>query len=108
MGRCVVALHGYSDAKVGVIAWAPTFHALGYGVLALDLRAHGESDGVSSTAGYFERHDVTEVINQFRAARPGETRSIVLFVMSLGAAVACAVAVDRDDLVGVVLESPFP
>lgn len=106
-GKCIVALHGYGDAKVGAIAWAPTFHSLGYGFLAIDLRAHGESGGVHSTAGYWERHDVGEVINQFRASRPSETRSVILFGVSLGAAVAAATAADRDDLDGVILESPF-
>lgn len=106
-GKCVVALHGYGDAKVGVIAWAPTFHSLGYGMLAIDLRAHGESTGTYTTAGYFERHDVTDVINQFRAARPAETQSVILFGVSLGAAVAAAVAVDRDDIDAVILESPY-
>lgn len=106
-GKCVVAMHGYGDAKVGVIAWAPTFHSLGYGMLAIDLRAHGESTGRYSTAGYFERHDVGDVINQFRAAHPGETQSVILFGVSLGAAVAAAVAVERDDIDAVILESPY-
>src|SRR4051812_42836510 len=43
-GRCVVMLHGYADAKVGVIAWAPLWHSLGFNILAIDLRAHGESE----------------------------------------------------------------
>jgi pimeloyl-ACP methyl ester carboxylesterase len=106
-GKCAVALHGYGDAKVGAIAWAPTFHSLGYGVLVIDLRAHGESSGVYSTAGFWERHDVGDVINQFRAARPGETQSVILFGVSLGAAVAAATAAQRDDIDAVILESPY-
>ena len=106
-GKCVVALHGYGDAKVGAIAWAPTFHSLGYGVLAIDLRAHGESGGTLSTAGFWERHDVGDVINQFRAQRPSDTRSVVLFGVSLGAAVAAATAAQRDDIDAVILESPY-
>jgi uncharacterized protein len=110
-GRCAVLMHGYADAKIGAIAWAPTFHALGWNVLAIDLRAHGESGGIDSTAGFYERHDVNQVIDHVRAERPEQARRVVLFGVSLGAAVAAAAAVAREgdgrDLAGVVLESPF-
>jgi hypothetical protein len=106
-GRCVVLLHGYADAKVGAIAWAPTWHSLGYNILAIDLRAHGESAGRYCTAGYWERHDVSQVLNQLRAERESDARHIVLFGVSLGAAVAAATAALREDLSGIVLESPF-
>lgn len=105
--RTVVILHGYSDAKVGGIAWAPLWRSLGWNVLALDLRAHGESEGVHSTGGYFDREDVSQVIDQLRAARPASTRAIALFGVSLGAAVACGVGARRDDLSAVILESPY-
>ena len=61
-GRCAVLIHGYADAKVGAIAWAPVWHALGYHLLVPDLRAHGESGGPG--------HDG----RVFRAARPGAGR----------------------------------
>jgi alpha-beta hydrolase superfamily lysophospholipase len=100
-------VHGYADAKVGGIAWAPTWHALGWNVLAIDLRAHGESGGKYSTAGFHERHDLSQVIDQVRAEQPKETQTLALFGISLGAAVAIATSVLRDDLSAVVLECPF-
>jgi pimeloyl-ACP methyl ester carboxylesterase len=106
-GRCVVLVHGYADAKVGAIAWAPLWHSLGFNVLAFDLRAHGESEGTFSTAGYYERHDLNAVINLIRAERAHDTREVILFGVSMGAAVVTAAAATRDDLAAVVLESPF-
>jgi len=105
-GRCVVLLHGYADAKVGAIAWAPLWHAMKFNILAIDLRAHGESDGKNMTAGFWERHDVGQVLDQLRREKPGETREMILFGVSLGAATAAATAAMRSDLSAVVLESP--
>ena len=106
--KCAFILHGYGDAKVGAIAWAPTLHALGCNILVLDLRAHGESEGRFCTAGFFERHDVSRVIDQLRRDRPGDTKHVILFGVSLGAAVAAATAVLREDLSAVILECPYP
>jgi uncharacterized protein len=106
-GRCVVLLHGYADAKVGAIAWAPMLHHLEFNILAIDLRAHGESGGTFSTGGYFERDDLSQVIDQLRIERPGDTRQLILFGLSLGAVVAAATAARRDDIDAVVMESPF-
>ena len=85
----------------------PLFQALGFNILALDLRAHGESEGRYCTGGYFERHDVDQAINELRRRFPQQTRQVVLFGISLGAAVAAATAAMRDDIAAVVLECPF-
>jgi len=105
--QTIVLVHGYSDAKVGAIAWAPLLRELGFNLLVPDLRAHGESDGIYCTAGYWERHDLMQIIDQLRAAHPEQTVTIVLFGISLGAAVVAATAAMRNDLAAVVLECPF-
>jgi hypothetical protein len=106
-GRCAVLVHGYADAKVGAIAWAPPWHALGYNLLVPDLRAHGESGGTVCTAGDHERQDLSQLIDQLLADRPEDTRELVLFGISMGAAVAGALATERDDIAAVVMESPY-
>jgi pimeloyl-ACP methyl ester carboxylesterase len=107
MGKCAVLIHGYGDAKVGAIAWAPMLHDLGYHILAVDLRAHGDSEGRQTTAGFFERHDLNQMLDQLRAARPSDTSTLVLFGISLGGAVALAAAESRDDIAAIILECPY-
>lgn len=107
-GRCAMLLHGYADAKVGAIAWAPAWHALGFNLLVCDLPAHGESGGAVCTAGYFERNAISQVIDEIRARYPADTQQMVLFGASLGGAVAAAVAAGRSDIAAVVIDSPYP
>jgi pimeloyl-ACP methyl ester carboxylesterase len=107
-GRTVILLHGYADAKVGAIAWAPAWHKLGWNILAIDLRAHGESGGLYCTGGHFERADVSQLIDQLRARRPAETQRLAIFGVSFGAAVAVATAALRDDIDALILDSPAP
>ncbi len=107
--RCALIVHGYADSKIGGIAWAPVFRAMGYHVLAIDLRAHGRSGGRHTTAGFFERHDLSQVIDQIRTQRPGETRTLILFGVSLGAAVVGAAAALRhgDDIDAIIMDCPY-
>lgn len=105
--RTVVLIHGYADAKVGAIGWAPTWRGLGYHILAIDLRAHGESEGTYATAGVRERSDLDQVLNQLRAAKPSQTARVVLFGVSLGSCAVLGAAEMRDDVAAIVLESPI-
>jgi pimeloyl-ACP methyl ester carboxylesterase len=105
--RCAVLIHGFAGAKVASIAWAPILHDAGLNILAIDLRAHGESDGIFCTGGFFEQDDVNDVIDQLRNLRPSDAEQLMLFGVSLGAGIAAAVAAGRNDIAAVVLESPF-
>jgi pimeloyl-ACP methyl ester carboxylesterase len=107
--RCALIVHGYADSKIGGIAWAAVFRAMGYHVLAIDLRAHGRSGGRHTTAGFFERHDLSQVIDQIRTQRPSETRTLILFGVSLGAAVVGAAAALRrgDDIDAIIMDCPY-
>jgi hypothetical protein len=107
VGRCAMLVHGYADAKVGAIAWAPLWHGLGFNLIVPDLRAHGESEGTVCTAGYLERSDLSQLLDQLRAEKPQDTRQIVLFGVSLGAAVAAATAIEASDIAAVVMDSPY-
>lgn len=105
--KTVVIVHGYGDAKVGALAWTPTWRSLGFNCLLIDLRAHGESGGTITTGGVLERDDLDAVINQTRAARERQTKTLALFGISLGGAVTLACAARREDIDAVVTDSMF-
>jgi hypothetical protein len=105
--RCVIILHGYADSKIGGIAWAGLWQSLGFNVLAIDLRAHGTSQGRFSTAGFHGRYDVMQVIDQLKSAYPDQTRRLCLFGDSYGAAIAAATAVLRQDVSAIVMDCPY-
>src|SRR5881394_4044975 len=88
--KTVVLLHGYADAKVGALAWAPLFHELGCNLLIPDLRGHGESGGTISSGGYWERQDVGQIIDELRERYPRESQHVIVFGASLGATIAGA------------------
>lgn len=104
-GRTMILVHGYADAKVGSIAWAPMLVELGFNVLSIDLRAHGESEGRLSTGGVLEADDLTQIIDILRARTPEQ--AIHLMGISLGAAVCIKAAAGRDDIGSLVLECPY-
>lgn len=101
-----VLIHGYADAKVGAVAWAPLFRDLGFHLVLPDLRAHGESGGTVTTAGVREGEDLFRLLNQLAEAQPGAR--FVLFGASLGGAAALRAAADRSDVAAIVLDSPVP
>jgi pimeloyl-ACP methyl ester carboxylesterase len=104
--QTVVIIHGYADSRIGALAWTPLWLAAGYNALIVDLRAHGESGGTFTTAGLRERFDLEQVVAQIRQRKPLETRHLMLFGVSMGAAVALSAAEITPDIAGVVVDSP--
>lgn len=107
--RTVVLLHGYGDSKIGALAWAPVWQRLGFHVLLIDLRGHGESDAAWCSGGVHESADVVWVAEQLRELHPTTAQKIVLAGISFGGLVALAAAARMDGqagVVGVVADSP--
>jgi uncharacterized protein len=101
----VALFHGYGDNKSKVLPEAMAFLSMGYNVLLMDFRAHGNSEGNTCTIGYREAEDVKLAYNFLQ--NKGE-KNIVLWGISMGAA-SIAHAVDEYHLQPskVILEMPF-
>lgn len=101
----VALFHGYGDNKTKVLPEAMGFFDMGFNVLLIDFRAHGNSSGNTCTIGYREADDVNAAYNFLKSK--GET-NIVLWGISMGAAsVAHAMEEYHLQPSKIILEMPF-
>jgi uncharacterized protein len=82
----ILHLHGNTGDRNQIIGRVQFFHSLGYGNLAPDFQAHGESSGDKLSFGYYESEDVTAWVAYLRQRFPD--RKIGLIGLSLGGAAA--------------------
>jgi len=101
----VCMFHGHGGTKSGIYKESETFRKLGYNTLLVDFRAHGNSEGNTSTIGYYESEDVKLAYDYIKGK--GET-NIILWGISMGAA---AISKSMNDYPlwpsKIILEMPF-
>ncbi len=101
----VVLFHGISGTMSQVLDEAYEFRYWGYNVMLVELRAHGNSDGSTTTIGYREAEEVKLAYDFIR--QKGEDK-LFLFGISLGAVIISrAVAEYELSPSGIILEMPF-
>ena len=92
--RWVILVHGMMDSAAGMGYLAEEYHAAGWNVLSVDLRAHGESEGKRRTMGVREGEDlalwVSALIRRYGAD------SVYLHGVSMGGAAVLLFAVRSD------------
>ena len=62
-GSWVLLFHGVADNRVGVIGQSEFLLRAGYGVVMMDARAHGASEGPTATYGWLERNDTRAIVD---------------------------------------------
>ena len=101
----IIMFHGHGSSRSGIIKEAEAFYNIGYNVLMIDFRAHGNSDGSVCAIGYVEDKDVKAAYNYVQAK--GE-KNIILYGISLGAATIMKAISDYDLKPSkLILEMPF-
>jgi len=88
----LLLLHGNGASRSSFAKLIPFLEREGCGVLAISMRAHGDSMGETNDFGYSAREDVKAAVTFLEQERPG--RPIVLIGESLGAAAALFSAKD--------------
>jgi alpha-beta hydrolase superfamily lysophospholipase len=101
----VILFHGLNSNKGNVLGEAYEFVSLGYNAMLVDIRAHGNSEGITNSIGYKESEEVKLAYDHI--SKRGE-KNIVLWGMSLGS-VIISKAIWQYDLKPqkVILEMPF-
>ena len=62
-GSWVLLFHGVADNRVGVIGPSEILLRAGYGVVMMDARAHGATEGQLATYGWLERNDTRAILD---------------------------------------------
>ena len=101
----VILFHGLNSNKGNVTGEAFEFNSFGYNTMLVDIRAHGNSDGVVNTLGYNESEEVKLAFDHI--SKKGE-KNIILWGMSLGAVIITK-AIWQYDIKPqkIILEMPF-
>ena len=104
--KFVICLHGHISNRQGLVKYAYSFYRLGYSLVFIDHRSHGENERGIVTMGYQEHKDVLEVITLLKQ-KFGDDIEIGLFGCSMGGATALLCVEERQDLSFVVSDCAF-
>lgn len=103
----VIMVHGFKSNRTEMLTRAQMVAKHGYGVLLLDLRAHGKSEGELITFGLKEVQDM-DAAYQYLLTRPDvDADKIGAVGCSMGGTVVLLSAAQNQEIKAVVSESTF-
>ncbi|NLE58161.1 MAG: alpha/beta fold hydrolase [Planctomycetes bacterium] len=105
--RTIVICHGAGANKGNFVWFLGSLTRPDYNVVFFDFRAHGSSDGRTTTYGIRERRDVTAVVDWLKRERPAQSQVIVGLGSSQGAMALALAAAEDERIDAVILDSPF-
>lgn len=101
----LIVLHGITGCKEMFLPFAKELSAHGIQAVLPDLRAHGKSGGEYCTYGFYEKHDISALIDTLLSQNPRQR--IGIYGNSLGGAVALQALAEDKRLKFGVIESTF-
>ncbi|MCB8978560.1 MAG: alpha/beta hydrolase [Ardenticatenaceae bacterium] len=106
-GAAIIAQHGYKSDRTVMLNIASMLSRHGYGVIMIDLRAHGESEGDIITFGKLERYDV-DAAYQYLLTRPEVDKNRIGAIgNSMGGATLIMYSADNPNIKAIAVQSSF-
>lgn len=101
----IFLIHDLNESKINYLDHIKQFHDRGFNVCMMDMRAHGNSDGIEFSPGEPAVQDVKLVMDTLLSIE--ETHHLILMGKGVGAAIAAQAALFDGRCDVLVLESPF-
>jgi len=102
----IILVHGIRSNKEKFLPVINLLTQNGYNAIALDLRAHGASEGQFCTFGYKEKDDISRLITYLHDSQDVKGK-IGIWAHSLGSAISLQAMANDDRIQFAVLESPY-
>ena len=106
-GATIVMIHGLHGQRGGDLELARDLVARGYGLFLPDLRAHGESEGTTTSLGLYEVRDIRAAVNYLKGRSDVDPERLGVYGASLGGSVAIMSAAELPELKAVAVDSSF-
>ncbi len=104
----IILLHGLGGSNTDMLLYAEILASAGFGVFMIDLRAHGSSEGDTSTYGMREADDVAGAVDYLLTRADVHGGRIGVFGISLGAQAALRAALKTENIRALILDGLSP
>lgn len=92
--KWAILVHGYTGRGKQMSYQAERFYNMGFNILFLDLRGHGESEGNYIGMGWHDRRDIISCVNYIN--NKYSEQQIILYGVSMGAATVMMASGEKD------------
>jgi fermentation-respiration switch protein FrsA (DUF1100 family) len=103
----LIMCHGVGSNRTDLLEIAVGLHEGGFNLFLFDFRAHGGSEGRSTSFGWLEQRDLEGAVAFLGQQPEVPARPYGIYGISMGAAVAIMVAARDERLAAVAADSPY-